>query len=156
MTSVDVLGLVLKHLTSTCSLKDMCQIFAQSPAVVSRNINKGMELLLVVVSTDQSCKVEWPSPGKMQEFAQLITDRHPELNHVFGFVDGVYFPMFDPADSDIQNAFYNGWKAMCSVTNVIVFSPEGCIIWASFNYPGSWHDAKVARSLYDLMVDPIE
>jgi DDE superfamily endonuclease len=61
--------------------------------------------------------------------------------------------MHDPADPNTQNAYYNGWKAMCSITNVIVFAPDGSIIWVRYNWPGSWHDANVARPLYDVLAD---
>lgn len=38
MKAVDVLGLVLKYLTSCYRAKELCQIFAQPPAVISRNL----------------------------------------------------------------------------------------------------------------------
>jgi len=60
----------------------------------------------------------------MSRYAQLINNRHPELTNIFGFVDGVYFPIFHPLQLDLQNAYYNGRKSMCSVTNVVVFGAE--------------------------------
>jgi hypothetical protein len=37
------------------------------------------------------------------------------------------------------------------VTNVLVFTPDGCICWAATNRPGSWHDARVVLPLYEQL-----
>ena len=52
------------------------------------------------------------------------------------------------------NAYYNSWKSYCSVTNVLVFAPDGCIIWARYNLPGSYHDSRLARPLYTMLLNP--
>lgn len=153
MSPFDVLGLVLKHLTSRCADKELCQIFAQPPVIVSRNKRRGIQVLLSVVRDDHQCRISWPTEEEMEENASLIQQRHSDISHVFGYVDGVYFPMEDPSDPFTQNAYYNGWKAMCSVTNVLVFAADGCIVWAHYNLPGSWHDAKVAMPLYEILTD---
>ncbi|AYV87068.1 MAG: hypothetical protein Sylvanvirus22_7 [Sylvanvirus sp.] len=54
-------------------------------------------------------------------------------------------------DSDIQNAYYNGWKHDTFVSNVLVFMPDGTIAFAVINHPGSHHDVTVARPLMDLL-----
>ena len=92
----------------------------------------------------------------MQQLSELMSDYTPALTNVFGFVDGVYFRCNDPADPDTQNAYYNGWKSCCSITNVIVFATDGTIIWVRYNCPGSWHDARLARPLYSRLTDPTQ
>jgi hypothetical protein len=89
----------------------------------------------------------------MTEYSDIIERYEPGLHNIFGFVDGVYFKMDEPADRNEQNAYYNVWRGMTSLTNVIVFGPDGCILWSTFNAPGSWHDAKVAWRLYDKLLD---
>ena len=68
-------------------------------------------------------------------------------------MDGVWLPILEPGDSDIQNAYYNGWKACCNISNVIVWAPDGTIIWARYNCPGSFHDTTVAAPLLELLYD---
>ena len=40
--------------------------------------------------------------------------------------------------------YYNGWQHGHYITNVLVFSPDGLIIDAVLNVPGSVHDSQVA------------
>eukprot|EP01034_Spumella_vulgaris_P045070 gene45070-56104_t len=42
---------------------------------------------------------------------------------------------------------------MCN--NVLAFAPTGKIIYASINYPGSWHDSTVCRKLMRKVVEEI-
>lgn len=98
-------------------------------------------------------RVQWPSPTRMRRYCELISAYEPGLQNVFGFIDGVYVPCNEPTDRDEQNAYYNAWRGCCSLTNVLVFGPDGCIIWANCNAPGSWHDSKVAISLYHKLLD---
>jgi len=53
----------------------------------------------------------------------------------------------------IQSAFYNGWKCEHWIVNLFVFSPDGKLVMAGLNMPGSYHDSKVARDLgiYDTL-----
>jgi hypothetical protein len=152
--AADALGLCLQYLNSTARAKTLCQVFSLPPATLSRHLRKSLRLLLLAVSTDHDSRVCWPSQADMQQYCQLITAYEPGLTNIFGFVDGVYFRCNDPPDHDTQNAYYNGWKSCCSLTNVLVFAPDGCIIWACYNYPGSWHDAHLARPLYERLLDP--
>jgi hypothetical protein len=38
---------------------------------------------------------------------------------------------------------------------VLVFATDGTIVWARYNFPGSWHDSRLARPLYDRLLDPV-
>jgi hypothetical protein len=89
----------------------------------------------------------------MRAYSDIITAHEPGISNVFGFVDGVFITCEDPSDSDTQNAYYNGWKSCCSITNVLVFAPDGTIVWAAYNLPGSWHDAVLARSLFERLLN---
>jgi len=87
----------------------------------------------------------------MQQFSQLISYHHDNQFNVFGFVDGVSFAIEEDSDPVQQNAYYNGWKGGCVISNIFVYSADGCCIWARVNCPGSWHDAHVAREFTHLM-----
>ena len=153
MTVLDVLGLTLYYLNSTMKQKTLCQVFGQPPAVISRYLRRGIEALGRAIKEDSASRIAWPSAEEMKSFSARIEAREGRLKNVFGFVDGVYFPMNDPADPLDQNAYYNGWRSCCSVTNVLCFTPDGCICFARINCPGSWHDSAVAFPLYEVLLD---
>ena len=51
----------------------------------------------------------------MENYSLLIRNKEPLVVNAWGFVDGVFFEMDDPSTPSVQNAYYNGWKAYCSV-----------------------------------------
>ncbi|CAK5267792.1 unnamed protein product, partial [Mycena citricolor] len=56
------------------------------------------------------------------------------------------------ADAEIENATYNGWLSDHCVSNILVFAPDGKVIAVRLNAPGSWHDSRVARPIYDKLL----
>jgi hypothetical protein len=155
LRAVDVLGLVLQFLNSNSRQKTLCQVFGLPPATLCRHLRGGLAVLLAAVRRDHHSRISWPTASEMQHLSGLMNNYAPALTNVFGFVDGVYFPCHDPPDSDSQNAYYNGWKSCCSVTNVLVFATDGTIVWTCYNMPGSWHDSRLARPLYACLLDPV-
>ncbi|KAE8261819.1 hypothetical protein A4X09_0g7596 [Tilletia walkeri] len=97
--------------------------------------------------------IRWPSEETMEQMAAAVTTREPLLKNVIGFVDGLNLRIYQPGDVDEQNAYYNGWLADTYCSQVLVFLPNGEIAWASFNCPGSWHDARIASGLYKVLLD---
>ncbi|KAK0526920.1 hypothetical protein OC834_004622 [Tilletia horrida] len=91
----------------------------------------------------------------MKQMADAVRAREPLLEHVFGFVDGLNVRTYQPSNLDEQNAYYNGWLGDTYCSQVIVSLANGEIAWVSYNNPGSWHDAKIAGSLYSLLLDPV-
>ena len=150
----DVLSLCLQWLNSSNRQKTLCQVFALPPATLCRLLCYGLQTLLLAVEHDHSSRIAWPTPTEMQAYSDAITEYEPAVTGVFGFVDGVYFRCTDPPDVNTQNAYYNGWKGYCSITNVLAFAPDGCIIWARYNLPGSYHDSRLARPLYKILMRP--
>ena len=53
-------------------------------------------------------------------------------------------PCADYTDQDLQNAYYEGYTQSVEVTNLFVWNFYEEIIHAAVNYPGSWHDTKLA------------
>jgi len=56
-------------------------------------------------------------------------------------------------DADVQNAYYNGYRAASTITNVVVFTPDGAICFASINHPGTFHDSRASYGVYELVND---
>ena len=112
-------GVLLHYLNSTMRTKTLCQIFGASPSVISRVINKAMAELLSALRVLPCGAISWPTPDKMDTFARMISAREPRLEHVFGFLDGVWFPIFNHPNPIIQNAYFNGWKQCTNVSNIV-------------------------------------
>ncbi|KAI7965579.1 hypothetical protein MJO29_001327 [Puccinia striiformis f. sp. tritici] len=50
------------------------------------------------------------------------------------------------------NAYYNGWTCSHYCSNILTFAPDGSIIHAILNAPGSWHDSNIASQLYHKLL----
>ncbi|KAF8602993.1 hypothetical protein BDV93DRAFT_580586 [Ceratobasidium sp. AG-I] len=147
------LGLLLHHLCSTMNETGLQLIFAIVPSVLSRYINFGLDILLQVLRQIPEATISWPTPEEMQTYSEAINQRHPTIHGAFGFMDGLGVPVGVSGDPLVENANYNGWKKCHKVTSVIAFAPDGTIIATRMNAPGSWHDSRVARPIYELLLD---
>ncbi|TPX30236.1 hypothetical protein SmJEL517_g06157 [Synchytrium microbalum] len=119
-----------------------------------RYIRHALTLLKETLMTMEDARIEWPSHEQIVENSNIIHNRHPLLLSGFGFVDGLSLPIKTPTDEELQEEYYNGWKKTHCVSNLLVFSPDGCIIWASINDPGRYNDSRVAGNLYPVLLDP--
>ena len=54
--------------------------------------------------------------------------------------------------SRLQNAYYNRWTCSHYCSNILTFAPDGTIIHAILNAPGSWHDSNIAKRLYQMLM----
>ncbi|CAA7259588.1 unnamed protein product [Cyclocybe aegerita] len=165
------LGLVLHYLSSTMLDVSLQQIFALIPATVVRYLDFSLDILLEVLQRMPDARIKWPKGGpgggQFQEYNDLIIVRHPRLIGAFAAIDGLNLPVQTSEDEDIENATYNGWLSEHFVSSVLVFSPKGKninaivtsftdnilgeIIDAVVNAPGSWHDANVARPIFERL-----
>lgn len=148
----EILGLTLQYLNSTMRQKTLCLIYGYSPALISRGLRLGLRVLLMVIRETKYGAIEWPSHDEMKESADKISNREPSLSNIWGFMDGVKFPIMSCGNASVQNAYYNGWLSGCFVSNVILFMADGCICYANINCPGSWHDSVVAEPLYNVLL----
>lgn len=46
-------------------------------------------------------------------------------------------------NTDTENEFYDGYTYEVEVKNMLLFSFDGCMIHAAFNFPGSWLDRRI-------------
>lgn len=149
LDSSGALGLALHYLSSTMADYTLQQVFGLTPAVCSRYRSWALVLLLQTLRKMKKGRISWPSTReKCLPLSKLIEDRHPVLQNAIGFVDGCHFPVRAAGEYEEQNAFYNGWCSSHFTSNIFVFAPDGCIIDATINLPGSWHDSATARDLY--------
>ncbi len=155
LSPLNMLGLVLQWARGSARQSIYCQIFSLSPATVSRGIRQGVNILFEALRRHPLGKISWPTPEEMSATAAVLKKKEPALKHLlFGFVDGFRLKIQDHSDPSMQNAYYNR-KYGSNVGNIVAFDHRGLIIYYAVNYPGSWHDARIARKFYELLEDPI-
>ncbi|KAG8692089.1 hypothetical protein FRC08_010022 [Ceratobasidium sp. 394] len=146
------LGLVLHWLRSAMAETALAEIFALVPSVLDRYLKFGLDLLLGVLQNMGDARITWPTHLRMDYYSTLIHARHPLINGAFGFMDGLSLPVSVSADPELEKATYNGWLHTHKISNILVFAPDGTIIAATLNAPGSWHDARVAQEVFTKLV----
>lgn len=166
------LALALHHLNSTMTETVLCQLFGLVPGTVSTRLNEALSVLDVVLPKLPECFIGLPDGRAMHRMAAELNSSFPLVHNVFGFIDGVSFVIYNPSLPKLQNAYYNGWKGECTVTNVLGFCVDGTLFWARTNCPGlnlecffsllisqsclgSWHDSRVAMPLYRLLLEDV-
>ncbi|EFP76492.1 uncharacterized protein PGTG_02933 [Puccinia graminis f. sp. tritici CRL 75-36-700-3] len=107
------------------------------PQVGRRSLDAAGCLGLVLHCTPQACII-WPSTEeRIQPYAETIKKRFPLLKNCFGFLDGLNLPICVAEDDDC----------------IIAFDPDGKIMYAILNAPGSWHDSAIAVPLYERLLN---
>ena len=127
----------------------LCPIFGLVPSSVSVWLDFGLEVMQKIVRTyrDNHFRICWPSEHEMRNSASLLTRNRPYgrlLSGVFAVMDGGRMPCASYSDPDVQNAFWEGYTQAHEVTNLFVWNFYGELIFAAVNFPGSWHDSRVA------------
>jgi hypothetical protein len=149
------LGLYLFFVGSQMKTKHLCLIFGVIPTTANKTILKMMKLVCRKLKNHPASKIVFPDAIKMHYFAEMIQHREPMIGNVIGFVDGLSLPIQCCDEAMLQNAAYNGYSHDTCCNNVFAFSPEGKVMYAAFNYPGSWHDTTVAQDLINLVIAKI-
>ncbi|GAB1526486.1 hypothetical protein RhiTH_009653 [Rhizoctonia solani] len=147
------LGLLLHFLSGTMNKTSLQQMFALVPSVLSCYIQFALGILATVLKLVRKACITWPLAVEMQQYSALIHAQHPTIQGTFGFIDGLSLPVGTSANPKIEQATYNGWLHDHRITNVIVFAPNGCILSAQVNAPGSWHDLRTAGHIYTQLKD---
>ncbi|KAE9383641.1 hypothetical protein BT96DRAFT_1027124 [Gymnopus androsaceus JB14] len=152
LDAAGALGLVLHYLSSSMLEITLQQVFALVPSVLTRYLDFAKQILLQTLRSMPEAQIKLPrNLDEFQANSDLITARHSQLEGGFGSIDGLSLPTEVSDDVEMENATYNGWKSEHRINNVFVFSPQGLIIDASLNAPGSWHDAHVSRRIFERL-----
>ena len=149
------LGLYLLFLGSQMKTKHLCLIFGTVPTTTEVTINRVMRMVCRSLKRHQISEIKFPDEDRMGHFARMVESREPMVKNVIGFVDGVSVPVQCSDNEILQNAAYCGYSHDTMCNNVFAFSPEGKIIYAAINFPGSWHDSAVALQFIRLVISKI-
>ena len=143
-----VLLLALMFLITCTQQKVMCMLFGVSPSSLSRYLRTGLRALLSALKEMPEAKVRWPNHEEQDAYFLLIKKKYPDIKfRPFGFIDGLNLPVLESGDFFTQNADYNGYLAGTFKSNILVYAPDGTVIYAIMNLPGSYHDAWAATDL---------
>ena len=157
LDSYAVLALTLCWYCSTCQLKQMELIFGVPHSVLSRDLDDGKIQLMLALAHCPEARISWPqSPEEFERLSELIRIAYydPEFpGKWFGWVDGLRLPVYNPSRVADQSEMYNGWLHATCCENVLVFSPDGKIIWVTRNHPGKQNDIGTIACLRFLMLD---
>ncbi|TCD64819.1 hypothetical protein EIP91_003600 [Steccherinum ochraceum] len=152
LDAAGALALVLHWLNSTMREVSLCQIFALIPSTVNRYLDNALDILDRTLLHIPEAEITWPEDEEvLAELTEIVQMRHGRLHGAFGVVDGLNLPVQVSEDEDLENATYNGWLHGHFISNVFSFSPKGSILHCTLNAPGSWHDSRVARLLYEKL-----
>ena len=168
--SLDVAGtlsLILHYLASTMCEISLQQIFGLNPSTVTWYLLFSHQILLQVLHKIPSACIEWPHGETFNRFTCHIVKQHEQLFGAFGFIDGLKLPVKEPFNPDMENSMYNGWLHDHYISNILVFAPDGAcfylfthfnnvsfagtIITCHLNAPRSWHDSRVAQTIYEKL-----
>jgi len=156
LDSVGALGLYLHWINSTMPDTSLVEIFALIPTTVTRYIHFAQDILLTLLRDLPEGAIQFPSGDRMghnefEEYTQIIQARHPRLVGAIGTMDGLKLDVQAHGDPLIASSNYNGWVSGYYISNIFVFSPKGEINACCLNAPGSWHDSRVARPIYQKL-----
>ena len=145
----DLLGLSLWYLKTKGSVYTLCPIFVIVPSSLSVWLDYSLEVLLRVVKKTSRTEFEirWPDEGEMLASSLLLQNNRtngPWLKGIFAGTDGGRMPCPDCTDVDTENAYFKGFTQGVEVTNFFVWNFYGELIHTAVNFPGSWHDTKLA------------
>ena len=149
LQSIDLIGIVLWYLKSKDCIYRMCPIFGVVPSTMSVWLNYAMEVMLKVVQDESmtAFSIKWPTVEEMRLSASLLQQNRTHgslLRGVFGVCDGGRMPCVTYSDPPLQNAYWEGFTQAHEVTNLFVWNFHGELIHAAINFPGSWHDSRLA------------
>ena len=104
----------------------------------------------------EAARIEWPTQVEMRVFANLISEYQPILSNKCLFLDGTTIQVQRFTNSWKQREYYSGKAKVTCVNNILVFAPDGCIVFARLNCPGSQHDVRAMGELRDILLNDEE
>ena len=149
------LGLFLMWCCSRMKIKELCLLFGCVPSSAHRYLKKMLSRAAPILRKHPDAVVKFPDVPEMARLANLVALREPRVRNVVGFVDGCSIKIECTSEPNIQNAYYDGFTCDTCVNNVLLFSPEGKILFAAINFPGSWHDSAVSFDLIRTVLDAV-
>ena len=110
-------------------LKELCLLFGCVPSSPHQYLKKMSSRAAPILHSNPYAQVKFPDVHEIARLVNLATLREPLVRNVVGYVDGCSIKIECTSEPDIQNACYDGFT--------FLFLPEGKILFAAINFPGS-------------------
>ena len=157
ITADACLGMTLFWTRTTCYYWTIAGFFGLTGSPCELWLRFGKRMLLQVLRNRDDSKIKMPSEQKVAKYIGSIGQLYNGLSDVAYVGDGLKILVEKSGDNAKQNAFYNGWKCDHFITNLFLFAPDGTVIAAILNCPGSVHDSELAKmgvpSIYQKLED---
>ncbi|KAJ1564143.1 hypothetical protein HK096_009417, partial [Nowakowskiella sp. JEL0078] len=118
--------------------KTLCEMFCIPPSTLSNTLQQAELALDKALEELPDAQILWPTLSQQRNWGLILNGKEQLIERKWGFIDGKNFPVQEPTNTDLQNAYYNGWLHAVYVTGVLCFGVDGTIVWARHNCPGSW------------------
>ena len=137
-----VFVLILMYLTTSTQEKVFCQLFGTAPTTTNRYLTIALRAIWLTLKQVPDARIEWPSPAKQDEYIDMFLNKYPHIDFKpVALMDGLSLTVRESGDFFEQNAYYCGYSCETQVNNLLCYGPDGCVLYAKINYPGSSHDA---------------
>jgi hypothetical protein len=152
-TSENALGLSLVYYRTKGQTFTLCTIFGMTHTPLSLWLRFSRRILRYLLFEHGAARIIMPSIEKVQQYQMNIVAKYPALQDVYCFADGLKIDLQSTSNFVAQAIHYNGWTHGHYITNIFIFVPDGTLIGAAVNYPGSFHDSTVCTmgGLYDRL-----
>ena len=147
LSLVDKVGLYLVYVGSSMTQQELGVIFGILQPTVSTILTDMLELICSKLVRNPLSRIRFPGRDVLEEFASMVERRDRHIPDVIGFLDGCQFRIQCSVE---DNPTYYSYHGDTTINNIFLFSPKGTIIYARVNFPGSWHDATLARQLMEI------
>lgn len=153
LSAAQTLGLYLAWTRTRGSSSVLQLIFGINASTLSLFLRYARRILEHVLLQDKDSVICLPDARTIKRFQKVIKRRYPYIKGTVFCMDGLKLEIEKSPDQDEQEIFFNGWHHTHWVNNVLVFSPDGKIVIAGYNFPGSNHDSTVAlgSKIYDKL-----
>ena len=152
--SGDIIAMTLRYLLSSAVSKDLHPQFGATSSQFSKYVLLGMRAIVTCLSDNQISRVYWDlSPAALKKAVDR-TKQFLDIPGIVAMVDGNKLRSYRSAEAELQNRDYNGWTHDTNRNILLVWDPWGKIVDAYVNYPGTFHDSKMAiwGGFYDHVV----
>jgi hypothetical protein len=141
----DYFGLVLVWTQTRGALNVLQLVFGLTYTNLSVYLRFGICLLIEAFHDNPLVQVCLPSQEEINNYKAAFGEQHLLLHDCWAIMDGLKLYLQQSGNMEIQEQFCNGWTHDHYVTSVFCFCPDGTILIAFFNVPGSVHNSQVAE-----------
>jgi hypothetical protein len=149
LTLKDKLGVYLFYIGSRMTESEIGMLFGVLQCTVSQALRYIVPLVSERMVDNPMARIAFPTEAEMHDYAEMVMQREPDAEDVMGFLDGCAMPIH--CSWEDNPSYHSDYHGTTCVNNVFLFSPAGTILYAAFNYPGRWHDSRVATKLVEVV-----